>query len=400
MQENALPEITPEMLEQNPALLVVFVLVMLVVLLGSLAALASWGWLAYRLSSGAPVLPLSTPWRPRLWSFLDLAMIVGMALPTQFVLAGIAMLFVGQPEQGLPNLVLMAVGGLASLIGVVLGIVWIQYRYKQGIEHVGFGHISRTRLLIATIVGLAALPIIYLLMMVVSAVSRTEYEHPLIESAVDSGTPLSYLLGCFAAVIAAPIAEEFLFRVVLQGWLQSFPFKSLGDTFLGTTNVAVMTAARSSECERPDDNTNIELASLEPVVAADALRLSAIDEAGSEFGTSSVPNSNPYAPIVTQENVLPSTVAGQNLENPKEFSVYCTPRIPPIWPSVVAGVLFGLAHISYGWSCVPLSVLGIVLGLIYRQTHSVWPCILVHALLNSIAMLMLGLMILIHRAAG
>jgi membrane protease YdiL (CAAX protease family) len=73
--------------------------------------------------------------------------------------------------------------------------------------------------------------------------------------------------------------------------------------------------------------------------------------------------------------------------------------IPPWWPAVVTGILFGLAHISYGMSFIPLSFLGILLGFVYRQTHSIWPCILIHMMLNTLSMLMLGVLILVQQSA-
>ena len=64
----------------------------------------------------------------------------------------------------------------------------------------------------------------------------------------------------------------------------------------------------------------------------------------------------------------------------------------------MTGILFGLAHWGYGLSFIPLIVLGIVLGMLYRATHSIWPCFLVHFALNSTSMLGLGLSILLERA--
>lgn len=66
----------------------------------------------------------------------------------------------------------------------------------------------------------------------------------------------------------------------------------------------------------------------------------------------------------------------------------------PWWPTVVAGSLFGLAHISYGASWLPLIAFGIVLGGLYRVTNRILPCLIVHASFNGLTMLMLSLHIL------
>ncbi len=74
-------------------------------------------------------------------------------------------------------------------------------------------------------------------------------------------------------------------------------------------------------------------------------------------------------------------------------------RLPPLWPALVTGVLFGLAHLGYGLSFIPLIVLGIILGLLYRATHSIWPSLMVHFILNSSSMIALGIGILIESVA-
>ena len=73
--------------------------------------------------------------------------------------------------------------------------------------------------------------------------------------------------------------------------------------------------------------------------------------------------------------------------------------VPPLWPSLVTGTLFGLAHFGYGLSFIPLIVLGILLGLLYRATHSIWPSLVVHVMLNGSSMTALGVAILIEQAA-
>ncbi len=71
---------------------------------------------------------------------------------------------------------------------------------------------------------------------------------------------------------------------------------------------------------------------------------------------------------------------------------------PPVWPSFVAGTLFGFAHFDYGLSFIPLSVLGVVLGLLYRAKHSIWPCFVLHFALNAFAMASLGIALLVEAA--
>jgi membrane protease YdiL (CAAX protease family) len=46
-------------------------------------------------------------------------------------------------------------------------------------------------------------------------------QHPIIEVLARERTPLLYLLTGLSAVLVAPLAEEFFFRVLLQGWLEA-----------------------------------------------------------------------------------------------------------------------------------------------------------------------------------
>ena len=60
-------------------------------------------------------------------------------------------------------------------------------------------------------------------------------------------------------------------------------------------------------------------------------------------------------------------------------------------PIVVSALLFGLVHLGQGLAPIPLFVLGLGLGYIYRQTSSIVPCIVIHALLNGFTMFWLTL---------
>jgi membrane protease YdiL (CAAX protease family) len=66
----------------------------------------------------------------------------------------------------------------------------------------------------------------------------------------------------------------------------------------------------------------------------------------------------------------------------------------PIWPLFVSGILFGLAHAEYGPSWFPLILMGLLLGYLYRCTHRIWACWIVHISLNAISMIGFGLQIL------
>jgi membrane protease YdiL (CAAX protease family) len=51
--------------------------------------------------------------------------------------------------------------------------------------------------------------------------SRLGSNNPIVEVLLREGTPLLYVLTGLSAVAVAPLAEEFFFRMLLQGWLES-----------------------------------------------------------------------------------------------------------------------------------------------------------------------------------
>jgi membrane protease YdiL (CAAX protease family) len=357
------PKITPEILQQNPLLAVYLILVFGVMSMVAIGSFACWGLVFYRRSQSKSLLPLIEPWEPRRWAFVDLLVLGATFVASQVIFAGLASKWMQVEPSGKLSLEIAAAGGLGSIFAVVFGSVWICLRYQTTASHVGFGWLGRKMIVIGLIGGLLGLPLMYLVMGVVSALSNIKYEHPLINSASESGLLQTYLFGIFAAAIAAPIAEEFFFRVILQGWLQSIPFKTFMANFIGSissdsANAAIGQVAEITVPVQSDMTQNTGL-TVEEIYSSPSI-------SGGRHSLTAETN--------------PARV------------------IPPIWPSIITGLLFGLAHIEYGVSFIPLSLLGIFLGLIYRQTHSIWPCIIIHMMLNSFSMMMLGLLILMKRA--
>jgi uncharacterized protein len=63
-------------------------------------------------------------------------------------------------------------------------------------------------------------------------------------------------------------------------------------------------------------------------------------------------------------------------------------RLPRLAAALLAGLVFGGLHALTGVTAVPpLIFFGFVLALLYERTGSIWPCILLHMLNNSVALL-------------
>ncbi|MEO0530903.1 MAG: CPBP family intramembrane glutamic endopeptidase [Planctomycetota bacterium] len=56
------------------------------------------------------------------------------------------------------------------------------------------------------------------------------------------------------------------------------------------------------------------------------------------------------------------------------------------WPIAVSSTVFAMAHVGQGWAPVPLFVVAIVLGYLYRQTHRIMPIIVMHMAFNALSL--------------
>jgi membrane protease YdiL (CAAX protease family) len=139
------------------------------------------------------------------------------------------------------------------------------------------------------------------------------------------------LLACLSAVVVAPICEETIFRLLLQGWLEKweagYSERAIESPAAGEE------VAQSGEGLRPDHDDDVV------------------------------------------ESVTPK---------------YGALGLPYGWtPIFVSSFLFGLAHFGYGPEPIPLFVFAIFLGYIYQRTHRILPCIIAHGLFNLVSMLAL-----------
>ena len=360
MDQQPTINISPEYLEQNPIVAIALMAFPLFFMAFVVGALTSWTFLIIRAVQGKPLLT-PEPWKPRVWGFVDILVAVLFIIFWQFQSALIGYNVLGLGRQELPaahslSLPLATLSGLGNVAAMLTLCLWIIVRHRASLTQLGFGFVRWWKhIAIGVIAALASIPLVYALMAAVSVGFDNTYAHPLIEEMKRNGSLPAYLLAVTSAVLIAPLVEEFLFRVLIQGWLQSVPFGSIKSIVLGhreTTQLAFATISADVNLTPSQDN--------------------------------------PYAPLSVTLNHFAATDA--NTE-PSSLT-------PPIWPSFVTGTLFGLAHFSYGFSFIPLIVLGVILGLLYRATHSIWPSLVVHLILNGSSMLALGLSILIGRATN
>ncbi len=194
-------------------------------------------------------------------------------------------------------------------------------------------------------------------------------KHPLIEMFKESPDAGFFVVLFVAAAVVAPLFEELVFRVLLQGFLEK-----------------AFALARPAQ--------ELVFGSPTPPVAASLIApaLPAEPATGSSpeivfLADPSQPDVNPYAP---------SSIAGEGaqLAELAEFSAQDELRGPAAWlPIAISTLIFALLHYTHGPDWVPLLLLAAGMGYLYQRTHRLVPSLIVHASLNSLSMFGLWLQI-------
>jgi len=190
-------------------------------------------------------------------------------------------------------------------------------------------------------------------------------KHPLMEMFKESPDASFFAVLFVAAAVIAPIFEELVFRVLLQGFLEKV------SGFRGPAHELVFGSPKFAPQETPLQATTGQ----SPVAEITFLSSPAVLDA------------NPYAPsAIVGEQIVPAVLADEN-EQP-------VLRGPFAWlPIGISSVIFALMHYSHGPDWVPLILLAAGMGFLYQRTHRVVPSLVVHALLNSLSMFGLWLSI-------
>lgn len=335
------------------------------------------GWIAVItwFSRGGKSIPVE-PRRPAPWGLIHfvaifvLFVLIGGLTICSFDSLVVSSMIADQPLEQQESLRLIGrifSGSFSQIITMMVATLMIAVSTRATMADLGW---TVKRLGYDILLGIGAsilfLPIIQILMASLVYLLDQKYDHPLLE-ALKSGPVLWMYLGAFfSAVIAAPITEEFLFRVILQGMLEAnatseFTWKRLlfGTMFDEPQDVAQATAYPSVPLPATAEMSTLKTVSQQ-----------------------SLPTSSSDDVVKTWD------------ESASQVKSRATATTVPIWPLFVSGILFGLAHAEYGPSWFPLILMGLLLGYLYRCTHRIWACWIVHISLNAISMIGFGLQIL------
>jgi membrane protease YdiL (CAAX protease family) len=258
--------------------------------------------------------------------------------------------FDAAPESQGPTLQGMLAMGLASLLVIGCGAGLI--RRVAGATWQDLG-LSRSHLFADMQLGLAAgLAItapVYAIQSILTTLMKFESKHPLIEMVERERSFTIFAVAVFLAVGVAPLAEEFLFRVLLQGWLEAWQTRGRAERQLNVELLGNI-AAKNENAESP------QVVSVDP--------------------------DNPYA-------APPPTTSTTAID--AQIDVVAGQLVPGWAPLVTSAVIFALLHATRGPDPIALLPLALVLGYLYRQTHRLVPSLVAHAFLNATSMLLLWL---------
>ena len=193
---------------------------------------------------------------------------------------------------------------------------------------------------------LAAIVPLMALQWILAFAFHQPYSHPIIEAYKHQPNAWMLYLTALSAIVVAPLCEELLFRVLLQGW-----FESIDATW--------------QKRRRANDMGDLM-----------APELVALESPAFVPAASDNPYAAPAAPLV-------AVLAPALLET-------FVPK-PAIWPILLSSGLFAAMHFGQGLAPVSLFFLALVLGYVYQRTHRLWPSLIVHILLNAGSIIVLWL---------
>lgn len=324
------------------------------------ACLTAWAKAAAKWRQGLPLVAYE-PRRPFPATFFDLLLLAMVYVLTNIAVSVVLYAAAASNAGGTPALrdvvVAIAATALTNLLMMGLAVLWIRGRHGASWADLGFGLDKAADDLRLGLAAFAAVSVpVYLLQSVLSQFVREQ--HPIIELLLKHREGWLLALSGVSAVLVAPLAEEFFFRALLQGWVESLvaPSARSGDGIAETPTEAV-------QCS--------------PLMAGPA------------------DPENPYSPA-------PSTAESPDVEPlPVEENL----ALPPAAQFRVAGVrwdraaivfssaIFALMHLGQGAAPIPLFFLALALGYLYQRTGRLLPSITVHLCLNacSLAALYVGL---------
>ena len=260
-------------------------------------------------------------------------------------------------------------GSCGTLLALVVGCLWLRAQGATASD-LGFG-LAHTagdfKLGVAGFV-VASIPVF---VMQFALSQLIPYKHPVGDIFQAQPSLAMIVATAILAVVIAPLTEEFFFRVVLQGWLESLYAQRL--------------ARYSIEADAPMSSDPVQTA-----FGENAITQLPSDRDAAVAGESDGPQGSV---IERDELAIPALgdEGNADTEGPRDqIYVAHTGTIahdakPSLMPVLLSSFVFALVHLEFGPSAIPLFFFALILGYLYRQTHRLLPSVVTHASLNALS---------------
>lgn len=214
--------------------------------------------------------------------------------------------------------------------------------------------------------GLALMVPVFALQLVAVIALDIPAGHPLLDQMSATPDLTVFAVAMTAAVIVAPVFEEIVYRLLLQGGLERLEDEYVGWPFSRPTRASKRLVEELAE----EDNA---LAGQQEV--SDSATTAPTHAAGEEQ----------FETTIESEELPPMAPGGPGM----------WPGLSHGWaPILISSFLFALAHLGNGPSPIPLFAMAMFLGYAYQRTHRILPSIIAHVVLNltSVTVLIVQLM--------
>jgi membrane protease YdiL (CAAX protease family) len=204
-----------------------------------------------------------------------------------------------------------------------------------------------------------------------------ENEHPLVPLIqYEKNSPLVLFVAFLTAAVSAPLTEEFLFRLLLQGWLETKLYRfSLPARYPAVIIVSLIFAAIHG-----GNRTTMDTETLYYVFASYAAANLMLFAAGIAYL------------ILVRKMTMSECLFGTDRQffHPRFFTYagYCLGAIFLIY---VLNIIVNVSFSGYNTDPIPVFVLSVILGILYSRTRNLSYCVLMHACLNGISLLLVYL---------